>query len=104
MRGWKKRETKTRTTREGQRSIERSGQCRGRVREAEEMKGCLLICSLTGELKLISETSVCLCVCRWLSCQEMCRGAWLCLSAGTLCVCVHVRVGEAGYQADSLNS
>ena len=32
----------------------------GRMREAEEMKGCLLICSLTGELKLISETSVCL--------------------------------------------
>lgn len=48
-------------------------QRRGRVEEAEEMKGCLLICSLTRELKLISETCVhvcahvCLrvCVCEW---------------------------------------
>lgn len=32
------------------------------MREAEEMKGCLLICTLTGELKLISDKCVCVSV------------------------------------------
>lgn len=69
------------------------------MRKAEEMKGCLLICSLTGELKLISETSACMCVCQ---CQ------W---SGQKLCVCRHigarvympvvcVRQGKTGRQAD----
>lgn len=82
----RERETETKTTREWKRSIERSGQCRGRVGEAEEMKGCLLICSLTGELKLISETSVCRCrVCRWLSCQEVCMQPYRYTPVWTLC-------------------
>jgi len=43
---------------------------RKRVRGSEEMKSCLLICSLTGELELISEKLVCRC--HWLSCEEVC--------------------------------
>lgn len=85
---------------EWQGSIQRSVQRRGRVEEADEMKGCLLICSLTRELKLISETRLCvcahacICVCQWPvslgcppSCVKVMETHW---AAG--CVSVHAGV------------
>ncbi len=113
----RERQTETKKTRKWERSIERSGLCRGTVGEAAEMKGCLLICSLTGELKLISETSVCLCLCVCVCvCASGChvrkfinrhKGAQLCLCelCAVFCVCVCVFMQgcrETGHRVDRL--
>ena len=67
----------SKTRREWQRSIVRSGQWRKGVREAKEMKSWLLICSLTGELELISE--------------KVCDGVPVAVMSGSVCTSIKAR-------------